>query len=206
MVSHSCCLDSLTLSSAGSRSKSDTDADAVTTAVILACRTVSKGEQLKQALVREAQACGTAQPHVEVQALDLASLASVRAFAAAWQGRHLHILINNAGLFGLGGEQACIMRSLVPGKAAGRSQASQALHPLLPVHLLQCHVKPTASPHKSSNASHMGGHASYLDAPGMLATRAAAMPHPSLTALPFSLQRPVRRLVTASSCTWAPTT
>ena len=44
-------------------------------------------------------------PHPQVQLLDLASLDSVRAFAAAWQRqrRPLHILVNNAGIFTMGG-------------------------------------------------------------------------------------------------------
>ena len=41
----------------------------------------------------------------QVQVLDLASLDSVRSFAAAWQRqqRPLHILVNNAGIFSMGG-------------------------------------------------------------------------------------------------------
>ncbi|QNP71829.1 SDR family NAD(P)-dependent oxidoreductase [Streptomyces roseirectus] len=35
---------------------------------------------------------------VEVRRLDLADLASVREFAAGWEGRPLHVLINNAGI------------------------------------------------------------------------------------------------------------
>jgi NAD(P)-dependent dehydrogenase (short-subunit alcohol dehydrogenase family) len=37
-------------------------------------------------------------PPVEVEALDLTSLASVRAFAERWGDRPLHVLINNAGV------------------------------------------------------------------------------------------------------------
>jgi NAD(P)-dependent dehydrogenase (short-subunit alcohol dehydrogenase family) len=39
--------------------------------------------------------------------LDLASLASVHRFVERWEskGRPLHILVNNAGIFSMGGEQ-----------------------------------------------------------------------------------------------------
>ena len=42
----------------------------------------------------------------QVALLDVASLESVRSFAEAWGERPLHLLINNAGIFDLGGEQA----------------------------------------------------------------------------------------------------
>ena len=63
--------------------------------VVLACRRPAEGEKAKAALV--AEGCpGT----VEVEALDLASLASVRAFAARLLPRHaqIHGLVNNAGV------------------------------------------------------------------------------------------------------------
>ncbi len=137
--------------------------------MVLACRSVSKGEQLKQALVQEAQACGTAHPQVEVQVLDLASLASVRAFATAWQGRPLHILINNAGLFGLGGEHACSMPSLVPGQAA-RPRAIAAL----------CCLRASALPCESQQLpAHQQcfTRGSYPTTPAMRA-HPACLPHP----------------------------
>ncbi len=42
---------------------------------------------------------------LQVRELDLASLASVRRFAAGWEaeGRPLHLLVNNAGVFTIGG-------------------------------------------------------------------------------------------------------
>ena len=55
--------------------------------VVLAVRDVAKGE------AAAAQMAGS----VEVRPLDLADLASVRAFAAAWEG-DLELLINNAGV------------------------------------------------------------------------------------------------------------
>src|SRR5262249_47403008 len=66
--------------------------------VVLACRNAESG--------REAAArIGVAAPGaaVEVLALDLASLASIRAFADAFRARHgaLDVLINNAGVMAL---------------------------------------------------------------------------------------------------------
>ena len=59
--------------------------------VTLACRNVGAGE--KAAADLRAQGVGP----VRVQALDLADLASVRAFADAWSGP-LDVLVNNAGV------------------------------------------------------------------------------------------------------------
>ncbi len=41
----------------------------------------------------------------QVMQLDLASLRSVRAFADSWRRRNgpLHVLVNNAGIFSMGG-------------------------------------------------------------------------------------------------------
>jgi NAD(P)-dependent dehydrogenase (short-subunit alcohol dehydrogenase family) len=63
--------------------------------VVLACRRVAEGEAARAKL----QASGI-KGTVEVMALDLASLASVRAFAAAFLSTHkaLHGLVNNAGV------------------------------------------------------------------------------------------------------------
>jgi NAD(P)-dependent dehydrogenase (short-subunit alcohol dehydrogenase family) len=55
--------------------------------VVLAVRDVAKGER----------AAATVTGTREVRALDLADLASIRAFAAAWEG-DLDVLINNAGV------------------------------------------------------------------------------------------------------------
>ncbi|MQA35669.1 oxidoreductase [Modestobacter roseus] len=55
--------------------------------VVLAVRDVSRGEQAAAGLTGE----------VEVRRLDLADLASVRAFAAGWTG-DLAVLVNNAGI------------------------------------------------------------------------------------------------------------
>ena len=63
--------------------------------VILTARDVAKGEAVA-AGIRSA----TGNPHVEVEALELGSLANIRAFAQRLLARHatLHILINNAGV------------------------------------------------------------------------------------------------------------
>jgi NAD(P)-dependent dehydrogenase (short-subunit alcohol dehydrogenase family) len=55
--------------------------------VVLAVRDMAKGEQ----------AAATIPGEHEVRRLDLADLASVRAFADAWEG-DLHVLVNNAGV------------------------------------------------------------------------------------------------------------
>jgi NAD(P)-dependent dehydrogenase (short-subunit alcohol dehydrogenase family) len=62
-------------------------------AVTLAVRDVEAGERAAQDI-----RTGAAEARVEVGSLDLARLSSVRAFADAWNGRPLHILVNNAGV------------------------------------------------------------------------------------------------------------
>jgi len=66
--------------------------------VVLACRDVQKGHTARDAITAD-------HPHasVEVMALDLASLASVRACAEAYRTRHqtLDVLCNNAGVMAL---------------------------------------------------------------------------------------------------------
>lgn len=63
--------------------------------VVIAVRNATKGE----AAVADIRA-RSGNDDVEAQPLDLASLASVRAFAAAWAARDepIHVLLNNAGL------------------------------------------------------------------------------------------------------------
>jgi NAD(P)-dependent dehydrogenase (short-subunit alcohol dehydrogenase family) len=65
--------------------------------VVMGCRSVAAGEQVAGAL-RAGLPAGAGS--LEVQALDLADLASVRAFAERYlaSGRPLHILVNNAGV------------------------------------------------------------------------------------------------------------
>lgn len=46
----------------------------------------------------------SALPGLQVQVLDVACLESVRRFASLWQQRPLHILVNNAGMFTMGGK------------------------------------------------------------------------------------------------------
>ena len=63
--------------------------------VVLTARDVPKGEGVAAA-IRES----TGNPRVEVEELELGSLASIRAFAERFLSRHaaLHILVNNAGV------------------------------------------------------------------------------------------------------------
>jgi NAD(P)-dependent dehydrogenase (short-subunit alcohol dehydrogenase family) len=64
--------------------------------VVLACRNTAKGEQAKAEIERTASADAS----VQLAALDLSSLASVRAFAQEFTAGHdrLDLLINNAGV------------------------------------------------------------------------------------------------------------
>ena len=72
--------------------------------VVLACRTLAKGEELRTQ-IESTMPIGRQKPDVKVMKLDLASLKSVREFADQWKkegGRPIHILVNNAGIFSMG--------------------------------------------------------------------------------------------------------
>lgn len=60
--------------------------------VIMACRNLEKG-----GLVRDEILARHPDAQIELRRLDLASLASVREFAAALEGRRIDVLFNNAG-------------------------------------------------------------------------------------------------------------
>jgi NAD(P)-dependent dehydrogenase (short-subunit alcohol dehydrogenase family) len=64
--------------------------------VVLACRNTAKGEQA----LHEIERVASAEASIELASLDLASLASVRAFATDFSSAHDHLdlLINNAGV------------------------------------------------------------------------------------------------------------
>ncbi|WP_437672488.1 SDR family oxidoreductase [Sorangium sp. So ce131] len=64
--------------------------------VVLACRDTGKGEAARDDIART-----TGRTDVEVSALDLASKASIRAFAETFRAKHdrLDVLVNNAGLW-----------------------------------------------------------------------------------------------------------
>ncbi|HET8970576.1 MAG TPA: oxidoreductase [Candidatus Nanopelagicales bacterium] len=69
--------------------------------VVLAVRDLARGNQALGAL--RAELAGAAAPvpgSLEVRALDLADLGSVRGFAAGWVGP-LHLLVNNAGVMAI---------------------------------------------------------------------------------------------------------
>ena len=63
--------------------------------VVMACRDLAKAERAKAALLDDVP-----QAQLEVMALDLSQLASVRAFAQQYRDRHpqLNLLVNNAGI------------------------------------------------------------------------------------------------------------
>lgn len=67
--------------------------------VVMACRDLEKAERGRMTVVRESG--GALSPDsFELRELDLAALASVRAFGEAFvaEGRPLHLLVNNAGI------------------------------------------------------------------------------------------------------------
>ena len=76
-------------------------------AVVLACRSVERGERTRAALeaeLRSAGCEGAPAPSSEVMELDVGELASVRAFARDVEERGLRVdyLVNNAGVYLLG--------------------------------------------------------------------------------------------------------
>ncbi|WP_326599147.1 oxidoreductase [Streptomyces sp. NBC_01803] len=64
--------------------------------VVLACRDQRRGQAALDRLLGEVP-----EADAELRLLDLADLASVRAFAEDWGGRRLDILVNNAGLMAI---------------------------------------------------------------------------------------------------------
>lgn len=62
-------------------------------AVVLACRSTGRGEEVAAEIRRQAPS-----PKVEVAKLDLADLTSVHSFAEALGHERLDLLVNNAGL------------------------------------------------------------------------------------------------------------
>ena len=64
--------------------------------VVMACRSPTRGEAARAEIVRE-----SGNPHVAVMIVDLASEASIRAFADEFQRTYprLDALINNAGVY-----------------------------------------------------------------------------------------------------------
>ena len=72
--------------------------------VVLACRNEAKGKELAKELRNEISMTKQTQNKIEVQVLDVSSLASVRAFALRWKTEiklPVHVLINNAGIFSM---------------------------------------------------------------------------------------------------------
>lgn len=75
--------------------------------VVLACRRPEVGEELLQEWRKK-----ISQVNAEVMELDLSSLQSVKEFAERWGNRPVHVLINNAGVFSMGGKQRMTMDGL----------------------------------------------------------------------------------------------
>lgn len=70
--------------------------------IVMACRNLEKAEPVREALMRE-----TGNDGISVMHIDLASLASIRAFGRTFAATHsrLDILINNAGTFSTSREE-----------------------------------------------------------------------------------------------------
>jgi NAD(P)-dependent dehydrogenase (short-subunit alcohol dehydrogenase family) len=64
--------------------------------VVMAVRNMDKGRAAQQELIAELPSAS-----LELRTLDLADLDSVRAFAAGLEGRHVDVLVNNAGVMAL---------------------------------------------------------------------------------------------------------
>ncbi|KAI8462369.1 MAG: hypothetical protein J3K34DRAFT_527797 [Monoraphidium minutum] len=119
--------------------------------VVLACRSRAKGDALAARLAAEAAAAGARPPSLEVMLLDLDSLDSARAFAAAWEarGRPLHALINNAGVFNMG-----VGRSTTSDGFESHMGTNHLAHFLLTLGLLPALRRGGASP---EGAARLGG-------------------------------------------------
>lgn len=61
--------------------------------MVMACRNVERAADIRDEIVRE-----TGNGRVELHQLDLASVASIRAFVDGLNGREVSVLINNAGI------------------------------------------------------------------------------------------------------------
>jgi len=77
--------------------------------VILACRDVKKAEQAVEEIVAEVQGDGVGQ--LVIEALDLASFASIKLCAKSilQKEKHIHLLVNNAGQF----NARCVFHSVI---------------------------------------------------------------------------------------------
>jgi NAD(P)-dependent dehydrogenase (short-subunit alcohol dehydrogenase family) len=62
--------------------------------VVIGARDAAKGAAVRDELARE-----TGKSSISVMTIDVASFASIRAFASAWGERPLHLLVNNAGVW-----------------------------------------------------------------------------------------------------------
>ena len=136
-------------------------------AVVLACRSLSKGAALKRELIEEAAAAAAAAarsksspssfsstssttlastsftPSLEVRQLDVADLDSVRSFVESWGDRPLNILVNNAGIFTMGSNK----RETTAKDGLESHLATNHLgHFLLTVRLLPCLAQGARSP------------------------------------------------------------
>ncbi len=117
--------------------------------VILACRDVMKGQSTRQELV-----ASTGDARFEILKVDLASLASIRTFAAEFRATHprLHVLINNAGIY-------AFRRRLTPDGFESQF-AVNVLAPFLLTNLLLDPLK-AGAPSRVINVgsrAHFGGH------------------------------------------------
>jgi len=125
--------------------------------VVLACRNPRKGEAVRQEILTQ-----TGDGEVERAALDLASLRSVRAFAADAIARHprTHVLVNNAGIFSRS-------RRVTEDGLESQFQVNY-LGPFLLTHLLLPALEAGAPSRivNVSSAAHTGGRIDFADLQG----------------------------------------
>ena len=102
--------------------------------VYLACRNTSKAQKAASEII---DACGRSQ-NVHVVSLDTSSMASVRAFAAAWGTRPIDVLAHNAGIANPSDDQHTTSEGL------GVIYATNFAGSFLLTSLLEPHLSPTA--------------------------------------------------------------
>jgi dehydrogenase/reductase SDR family protein 12 len=112
---------------------------------LLLCRSAERGAAAADAIRAQLAAAGgeggppPPPPRLEVEQVDVSSLASVRAFAARFEatGRPLHCLVNNAGILTPGGKQTVAFggAEAAPASAAKSFEASFATNVLGPTAL-----------------------------------------------------------------------
>lgn len=125
--------------------------------LVLPSRNLKKGEEVKEEIIRESD-----NPQVEVMECDLASFASIRSFAENFKQKypHLHVLINNAGVWETERKESKDGIEL--------TFATNHLAPFLLTHLLLDHLMKSAPSRiiNVSSGSHFHGKIDFEDLEG----------------------------------------